>query len=194
MIQLPNERRRLHKPSVNVVFLLSIFVLASAAIVISAFGYQSQSPPQSQSQGANSAAPAQQFIATWRGDLKGKPFAFVQITSTSPKVVGVVCTAPGINVGPSGEVDEFWWPAKLTDARPMLEPKLEGNRLSFTFKTEDADHPDTFEMVLTNPDEATLRPVRTFDNQAGRFLTDEEIAKQVKPFHLKKVDGTAKKD
>src|SRR5260370_7398188 len=100
MIQFPNESRRLQKPSVNVVFLLSIFVLASTAIVISAFGYQSQSPPQSQSQGANSAAPAQQFIPTWRGDLKGKPFAFVQITSPTPKFVGAFCTSPTINSQP----------------------------------------------------------------------------------------------
>src|SRR5260370_22932718 len=126
------------------------------------------------------------------GHLLGKPFAFEQITFISPKVVSVVCNAPGIYVGPSGEVDEFWWPAKLTDARPMLEPKLEGNRLSFTFKTEDADHPDTFEMVLTNPDEATLRPVRTFDNQAGKFLKDEEKAKQVKPIPLKTIGGPDK--
>src|SRR5260370_41041314 len=98
MMQIPIGRRCFRNQSDNFVFLLSIFVVASTEIVISAFGYQSQTPPQSQSQGANSAAPAHQFIATWRGDLKGKPFAFVQITSTSPKVVGVVCTAPGINV------------------------------------------------------------------------------------------------
>lgn len=182
MTHLPDKKHLLSRSSLNA----ALVVLLIHAAVVLMLGQQA--PTQSQPDNTQPAVSSEQFLGTWRADFKRGPYAFVQITAISPKVVGVFCTAPGINVGTNGEVDEFWWPAKLSDAHPMIEPKLEGNRLAFTFKTEDAEHPDSFEMVLAGPSEAALRPVRTFDNQAGRFLTDEEIAKQVKPFHLKKVE------
>ena len=77
----------------------------------------------------------------------------------------------------------------------MIEPKLDGKRLSFQYKSEEGDEQaDSFEMVLINPDEATLRLTKTFDNQEGKFLSDEEIAKSMKPSHMKKVDNAAKKE
>lgn len=154
-----------------------------------AFAYQTAS------KGSDSSTSAQQFIGTWRAELKGRPYFILHIKSITPKIEGSFVAAPGLNVSPNGEVTNIWSDAKLSDAHPLIEPKLDGNRLSFQYKFEESDdHADTFEMVLTTPEEATLRLIQTFDNQEGRFLSDQEIAKAMKPSRLKKVDGAVKKE
>jgi hypothetical protein len=181
---------RLTKRSINIVFLLGLFALIAASVV-SALAYQSQ--PQIKDAEHDTAA--QQFIGTWQAELKGRPYFILRVTAVSPKVVGSFSIAPGLDVTPNGEVHEFWSPAKLSDSHALSEPKIDGNRITFSFKSEEIDeHPDTLEMTVTGPDEATIRLVRTFDNQERRFLSEEEIAKQMKPCHMKKIDTGAKKD
>ncbi len=164
-----------------------------AVTVLSAFAYQSQpqSEAQSQAKEAEPAIPAEQFIGTWQAELKGRPYFLLQITSVSPKVVGSFGVAPGLNVGPNGEVDGIWSAATLSDAHPLIEPKLEGDRLTFSYISESDEHPDTLQVVLTGPDEATIRLIRTYDNQEQKFLSEEEIAKTMKPSHMKKADKIA---
>jgi hypothetical protein len=140
------------------------------------------------------ASPDQQFVGAWRAELKGRPYFILTIESVTPKVVGKFVAAPGLNVSPNGEVTNIWSDAKLTDAHPLIDPKLESGRLIFQYKFENDDpYADTFEMTLSGADEATLRLTKTFDNQENRFLSEDEIAKSMKPSHLKKVADSGKK-
>jgi hypothetical protein len=140
------------------------------------------------------ASTAQQFVGTWRAEMNGRPYFILNIESVTPKIFGKFVAAPGLNVSPNGEVTNIWSDAKLSDAHALIEPKLEDNRLSFQYKFEAGDeYADTFEMVLNTPDEATLRLIKTFDNQERRFISEEEIAKAMKPTHLKKAADPAKK-
>lgn len=183
--------RKIPRPNggfTKVVIWFGVFALLG---VLSAAAYQSQPEPK-KDQALN---PSQQFIGTWQAELKGRPYFIVYIESITPKIVGSFSAAPGLNVSPNGEVTNIWSDAKLSDAHSMIEPKLDGKRLSFQYKSEEGDEQaDSFEMVLINPDEATLRLTKTFDNQEGKFLSDEEIAKSMKPSHMKKVDNAAKKE
>ena len=88
----------------------------------------------------------------------------------------------------------IWIDAKLSDAHPLIDPKLDGDRLTFQYKFENDDaYADSFAMTLNGPDEASLRLTKTYDNQENRFLSEEEIAKSMKVSHLKKVVGSAGK-
>jgi len=191
MLQLLINLPRFSRRPVKIVFLIGTFSLI-AITALSAFAYQSQpqSEAQSQAKEAEPATPAEQFIGTWQAELKGRPYFLLQITSVSPKVAGSFAVAPGLNVGPTGEVDGIWSAAALPDAHPLIEPKLEGDRLTFSYKPEGDEHPDTLQVVLTGPNEATIRLIRTYDNQEQRFLSEEEIAKTMKPSHMKKADKT----
>src|SRR5579859_849384 len=177
---------------IDIAFLQVLLALMAATFLVSAFAYQSQpqSEAQSQAKEAEPAIPAQQFIGTWQVELKGRPYFLLQITSVSPEVAGSFAVAPGLNVGPDGEVDGIWSAATLSDAHPLIEPKLEGDRLTFSYKSEGDEHPDTLQVLLTGPNEATIRLIRTYDNQEQRFLSEEEIAKTMKPSHMKKADKT----
>jgi hypothetical protein len=181
-----NKTVRSIRPVVSFTTLLALAALALAiAAPVSA---------QTNSKGAESSTSTQQFVGTWRAELKGRPYFILTIESVTPKVVGKFVAAPGLNVSPNGEVTNIWSDAKLSDAHSLIEPKLDGNRLSFQYKFEAGDeYADTFEMVLNTPDEATLRLTKTFDNQEQRFISEEEIAKAMKPSHLKKAEDPVKK-
>src|SRR5262249_21665214 len=100
-------------------------------------------------------APAdQQFVGTWRAEMKGRPYFILRIESVTPKIAGKFVAAPGLNVSPNGEVTNIWSDAKLSDAHALIEPKLDGDRLTFQYKFEVTDkYADTFEMKLDGPAE-----------------------------------------
>jgi len=75
-------------------------------------------------------------------------------------------------------------PATLKMMVPLVEPRIEGAKLIFKM-VDDPEHPDTWEMVATGPDSATLQLIETWNSDLQEIQTREQIAKWQKPFRLK---------
>lgn len=105
------------------------------------------------------------FAGAWEGKFKDTVFCLLKLEAGT-KISGTM--SPGkIAVNDEGDITEAEPsdPPPSGQDLPILDPKLEGNKLSFEWKEgPDDPEPAKFEMTLTSEGEADLRIVVAGDH------------------------------
>ena len=102
---------------------------------------------------AQNARAQQRFAGTWEARLKDKVICTIKLEAANP--ISGTTHACNINVDSEGELIEPETSDDKTD--PILDPKIDGEKLSFAVKDEDGGEPLKFELKLTGDGKAELR-------------------------------------
>lgn len=120
---------------------------------------------------AEDAGARQRFAGTWEGKLKDKVICTIKLDAD--EAISGAMHACQINVNGDGDLiesEESQGSEEKPD--PILDPKIQGDTLSFAIKDEDSEPPLKFELKLSGEQQAEL----TILNAPGR----------VKPIHFAK--------
>ena len=124
------------------------------------------------------ASAGQEFVGDWQADFKGQPFWTVRVDSVRPNISGRFSTTQ-FNFDEHGNVYEVSGDNELGDFYPMLEPRIEGNRLIFRWTT--LKKAGEWEMRVIGPDSAEIRMINLEDPE------DNANLQHFKPFVFKRV-------
>jgi len=120
-----------------------------------------------------SAAGAERFAGTWKGQFKGQSFAILTLKVDGQKLVGTIGFSQ-ISINREGEIEKV--SGEVSAQTPIYDLKPAGDTL--LFKHKDDDDVDEMELRLKNDKDAELR----FLNAAA----PSEGLKAPKPLHLTK--------
>jgi hypothetical protein len=106
---------------------------------------------------AQDSGAQKRFAGLWEAKLKDKVICAIKLEAAANNISGAVLACQ-IHVNGDGELIEQESSEPSDDKpEPILDPKVQGDTLSFAVKDEDDEQPLKFELKLTGEAQAELR-------------------------------------